>query len=351
LNNAGDVGLGEIPYNGAQVAAVWRAGGEAEVLGGTYASEAELFDLNDAGTAVGWSVGYGPGGSLISGYVAGADGTLTYYPVSFVTGTGYIPNAINSAGVMAGVSESAGGVMVVSGPGVNRSFTVGWGSLHAYALNSSNQTVGIYDYARTGGIAGMFFDDGAVTHTYTSVFGMGQVFGYSLSDKGVVVGTAAYTPQQHEAQGDRSSSALGFMMFRPGDEGDSGVVALEPLEGYTDSGAAAGNDANWAVGDSVGYPAGGYEQTATLWDGEDGTAYDLNTLVGDLPAGMQLVGAMDINDRGEIVAEGDDASGGYLVLLTPVDGVPEPGALGILGVVGLFGCGGRKGHGRDARAT
>ncbi|MBQ0929300.1 hypothetical protein [Ideonella alba] len=96
-----------------------------------------------------------------------------------------------------------------------------------------------------------------------------------------------------------------------------------PLAGLGGSGAGAlGVNTHGAI---VGWAAtpGDADYRAVLWTGRN-QVHDLNQL-SDVPAGWLLYEAVDINPKGQIVANGADAAGNpKAFLLTPVSGAQAP---------------------------
>lgn len=99
--------------------------------------------------------------------------------------------------------------------------------------------------------------------------------------------------------------------------GEANELASPKLEGFPHSTANAVNNAGVVVGAATkvagNYTFGG---TAVAWFG-DGVV-DLNTLV-ELPQGVVLQSAADVNERGQIVGTASTPSGQVAFLLTPQD--------------------------------
>jgi probable HAF family extracellular repeat protein len=133
---------------------------------------------------------------------------------------------------------------------------------------------------------------------------LGGTFGFAnwISDSGEVAGTAS-------TQGDQAVHAF---LWKNGVKTDLGT-----LPGDSCSSSQAVNSKGQMVGNSATI-CDFTSKRAFLWE-NGGPMVDLNTLVSSL-SGLQLISAVDINDRGEIVAEGLLPNGdSHAALLIPCD--------------------------------
>jgi probable HAF family extracellular repeat protein len=95
------------------------------------------------------------------------------------------------------------------------------------------------------------------------------------------------------------------------------MTDLGSISGFTHSSAADINNAGQIVGEV--FSGGGSRPHAFVYT--DGSMLDLNTLI-DPTSGWLLLGAMSINDSGQIASHGLGPTGtGRAFLLTPI---PEP---------------------------
>jgi probable HAF family extracellular repeat protein len=161
------------------------------------------------------------------------------------------------------------------------------------------------------GCHAFFWDDGVMTDLGT--LGGDNSEAIWLNDAGDVAGSA-------DLPGSRTHDAV---LWRKGKIHDLGTVPGDPC--------SRGRGLN-----ARGQVVGGSSDCANflhafVWQ-EGGPMLDLNTLIPP-GSGMQLTNAININDRGEILAKAaplgftpnDDADLGHLVLLIPCENEDEPG--------------------------
>jgi probable HAF family extracellular repeat protein len=206
-------------------------------------------DINDAGQVVGWS--RANPASFARAFITGPDGTGMR---DLGTLHGDIGSAvgINNAGQVAGSSGSED-------------------NIHAFTAGPNG--VGMRDLHRSSWI---------------------QSFGGDINDNGQVVGT--YTTS---AQDPFDPLAYTFGSFITGPDG-TGVRGLGTTGGDYTYAASSINDAGQVAGSFWGTDGSSHG----FITGPDGMGImDLNLLV-DLPAGVTLTGAVDINNNGQAIATG-----------------------------------------------
>jgi len=195
--------------------------------------------------------------------------------------------------------------------------TLGGLSSEGFEINESGQVTG---YAFTAdGERHAFLWDGTMMLDLGTLGGSESI-GLDINDSGQVTGIA------RTADGVRHAFLWdGTMML------DLGTLARRSSEAF------AINDSGHVTG-RAGTREGPH---AFFWDGT--TMRDLNALIGPadpLQPFVTLVDGVDINDLGQIVANGFDSRTGesHAYLVSPIVTVPEPGTLALLGL-GLLGLG------------
>jgi probable HAF family extracellular repeat protein len=175
----------------------------------------------------------------------------------------------------------------------------------ARSINDAGDLVGYAPYV--GGSHGFLYRDGAYTNLGT--LGGAFVNPRRINNSGLIVGEATNAAGAHHA-----------FLYADG--------VMRDILGENTGGQAMGiNDLGQVVGvmDTGGVYGHGY-----LY--ENGTVTDLNTLI-QSQAGWTVVNAIDINDRGQILAVLQNPQGVFgAAVLTPV---PEPAGAAALGLVGV----------------
>lgn len=165
---------------------------------------------------------------------------------------------------------------------------------YANWLNNRGQVIGTMTLAGDATNHAFIWDRGVLTDLGT--LGGNNSEAWFANDKGEVVGRADFSLS--------STDHHAFLWRRGKGMIDLGTVAGQPL-----STAEGINSHTQIVGNSSG--------NGWLW--EHGSIVDLNTLV-QPNATVHVAGAVAINDRGEIVAEGFPSNGGdHVVVLIPCD--------------------------------
>lgn len=332
VNNAGTaVGYSREYISGSSVAdrAVrWDASGAAAaVLGdlGTYPGysiRTTAYDINDAGTAVGYSYKYVAGNPMGEHAVRwNSTGTAATELGNLGTdASGAVDNrafAINDAGTIVGycrkyVSESSKGYRAVrwdaSGTaatelgalGANAS---GFTTAYAFAVNNGGTAVGTSDMVVANvwlGTRAVRWDASGTAATELGNMGL-RNDGYSIGEAFAIndAGTAVGTMERYDAgtlKGYRAVrwDASGTVATELGNLGTSGG-------GSTSAGAYSLNHVGTAVGYSAKYDLGsdkGYR--AVRWDATGTVATELGTL-GTNASGSTVAVAFAINDAGTAV--------------------------------------------------
>lgn len=198
--------------------------------------------------------------------------------------------------------------------------TLGGRDSVAQAINNASQVTG---FAYTGTAFHAFlWTSGSMQDLGT--LGGTDSYGYAMNDSGQVAGWSAINQYGHNHA---------FFWSQ-----ENGMLDIGTLGGTTSSAMGMNN-----LGQVVGVsstdqcdPCYAFDQRAFIWTAAGGLV-DLNSLV-DSSSDWTIIGAMDINEVGQIAAIGYSPNGSYqAVLLSPV---PEPktyamflAALGLIGSV------------------
>ncbi|SEN91957.1 PEP-CTERM protein-sorting domain-containing protein [Nitrosospira multiformis] len=230
-------------------------------------------------------------------------GTLsgTYSGHSF----GSSASGINEAGQVVGGSETANGTThaFITGPdgvGMRDLGTLGGDRSSAYAINNGGQVAGSSATADGATHAFITGPDGMGMRDLGTLGSMSSA--KAINDAGQVVGN------YHTAEAFDINRA-----FITGPDG-MGMRDLGTLGGAY-SFVFGMNDAGQVVGESS--LGRGGPQHAFITGPDGGAMMDLNSLI-DLPQGVTLIRAMDINDNGQVIADG------FFTSASPVPSIPEP---------------------------
>ena len=264
-------------------------------LGGTQGS---AYGINEQGQVIGWSLD--TQGDVQAFVYDATDGIR---PLSLGGRFGHATR-INAAGQVTGVSENAAGerqAFLYDPETGMQTLTLGGGSGLAYDINGNGQVTG-WSQDASGVVQAFLFDPSQGIQPLS--LGGSWGFGYRINASGQVIG--------------RSQNLLG----------DTQAFVFDPITGMLElsfggswSDATAINEAGQVVG--YAQTAGG-ETHAFLYDPTQGLE-DLNDVVSD-PKGFLLQIARFINEKGEILAEGnnaeDSAQNKYQPLLIQLEEAP-----------------------------
>lgn len=325
-----DAAYNDVPllYNGSSFQSLAPAlGGNPGIASG----------INASGTVVGR---YDPNvnGYSDTGYVYSSGGGLQAF-ATLVGGTFSPPSGINDNGQIVGTRDGHA-ILYTPGQGVTDLGTNT--NLHPSNYYTSSEGNGIN---ASGQVAGTVYKDAGSFNQVIRAFRSGS---NGLTELGTLGGNESLASSINA-----SGATVGLSTRINGDAHaflyDTSMHDLGTLGG-TYSSAFGVNDSNQVVGYST--LADGSTQDAFLYMG--GTMYDLNSLIdpsygtvdpSQPVSGVQLSGAIAINNRGDILATGtvydpngpfgDSSTGVFLLSVA----VPEPATLAVLavGVLGLAG--------------
>jgi probable HAF family extracellular repeat protein len=324
INNNGQV-VGWSGWYNTPNARAWKYdGGPLIDLGtgtygaGTPGATSYAYDINNAGTAVGSFYFTYELNSPYHALVWSTTGAMTdIHPGA--TGSS-AAMAVNAGGQIVGyVAPESGSQYAFRYDGNTlvdlNSFVPagsGWQLSAAYNINTAGQIVG--EGTLNGlGHAFLLSADGSTLTDLGTIDGSWAA-GWDINDGNVVVGSAydaSYVEYAFRWDSAGGRQILGHL------DGDDSAMAL----GINSSGVIVG----------YSYLSSEYsEPTAMIY--KDGEMIDLNTLI-DPASGWTLTWACGINDRGQIVGTGYNASHEENTFLLTL--VPEPGTLVLLGCAGL----------------
>jgi probable HAF family extracellular repeat protein len=263
------------------------------------------------------------GGTFSSGEAIN-DGDLV---VGYYTTAGNLDRAFRHNGTMSDLGGFANNLESRALDVNNGGTAVGWAANNtarvAVQFDGSGGVVQLGDFGR-GGAALVINTGGFIVGRSQNNAGLDQAFLYNPNDQsfsnignlgGTLGGTEARDISDNNVVVGSSVNANSFTRaFRY--IGTSGMTEL-PLP--SDAPVSADSEASAINGDGliVGFVTyGPGDNRAVIWDSDGAT--DLNTFVeNDLPAGVTLVDAVDINDSGQILAIGQSGSDRFAFILTP----------------------------------
>jgi probable HAF family extracellular repeat protein len=265
--------------------------------------------------------------------------------------------AINSLGQVAGYGYFANGLDYMAFLYSNGKMTAlgtlsGGTASYAQGLNDSGQVVGYADVSGGTAVHAFLYSQGTMTDLGTLSAG-GDSSAYAINASGQVAGQASYgtpptsggSPTYHAflySNGKMNdlgtlggSSSAGYAINADGqvvgwsytakDAAKHAFITNATTNALTDLGSLGGADSE-AGGINASGVVVGFSTTSSSTDHvafvyRDGQMFDLNTLLTPGSASQyEIIGAVGINDAGQIAADGyDSATGDYAaLLLTPV---------------------------------
>ncbi|MCW7541647.1 DUF3466 family protein [Aquabacterium sp. A7-Y] len=323
LNDVGQVAGYRVDRSGSVQPFLYSPGLGVEIIGGP-AARGYGWELNNRGQVA------GEGGSATA-----FSGAFLYTPGAgvqrLVSGGDYSAGyGLNERGVVVGswrVGHDNHAFIYRPGAGVQDIDAGHPRDSYAHAINAAGQVVG-FAY-------GNMHQPHAFV--YTAEKGMVDVsggYGYSvlwdINQHGVAVGD--FGADLNSRRATLVDTASGSVTPLPFSSEWLGFCQTQGL-----------NDAGQVVGTSDYQSAGGVGLRAFLFDPGESRVLALDTLI-DPALGLSLVSAVDINNKGQILATGDVRGGGFAAyVLTPV---PEPETMLLLaaGLV-LLACRGRRAAG------
>ncbi|MCC5639109.1 DUF3466 family protein [Nostoc sp. CHAB 5844] len=291
INNASQVSVFRSTTDYGSWSGVWtRNTGVSFLDNSIYPYSIAAYDINNVGQVVGFS-------NFSSEAIFDEDGQLIF------------PETQDHAVLW---NSSTDRIDLGTLPGRDRSY--------ASAINDQGQVVGYSDTSEgTAGAHAFLWNENTGITDLGTLSGRNRSYAQDINNAGQIVGYS-----------DNDGRNTRAVLWNEGTD----IIDLGTLSGANNSAAYGINNVGQIVGTS--------NAKAVLWD-EDFNLTDLNTLI-DPSSGWTLYSASEINNKGQIIAYGNNltAPDTYLVrilLLTPrtAEPVPEPITMGgtLLGGVGL----------------
>jgi probable HAF family extracellular repeat protein len=311
INQAGEVTGGSVTLSAyANDHAFLYSNGQMTDLGtldgGRLGTDSQGSGINNRGQVAGYSSI--PGGSHAFLYSNGQMKDL-----GTLGGQSSLASDINDAGQVTGVANTSAGAshaFLYSNDQMMDLGTLGGSYSGASAINNAEQITGT-SYTSTGPAHAFLYSNGQMIDLGT----LGQSYisssGADINNSGQVTGDSSM-----------SNGASRAFLYSNGQMIDLGTLGNSIFG--NDSYGGAINDAGQVVGS---YGTGSFFHPFLYSNGQ---MVDLNNLI-DPALGITLTGATDINNYGQIVANGEEGTspGVHAFLLTPV---PEPHTGALLGI-------------------
>ena len=304
MNNSGQVvGVSVLSDNTTGHAFLY-SGGPLQDLGTLGGSKSIAEGINNLGDVVGMA-DTASGDKHAFLYSGG-----TMHDLGTLGGNRSTATAINDSGQIVGSSRTSttstvSHAFLYSNGTMHDLDTLGGSTSSAVGINNSGQVVGVSDTATAGQGHAFLYSNGSVQDLGT-LGGMNSL-AFGINNAGQIVGGSQIT----------GSSTYHAFLYSGGSMHDLGTLNGDSAvaTGINSSGEIVG--ALFGPGIIIGEKGNGNPIGAFL--NVSGTMYNLNSVV--VGSGVNFLAAFDINDNGQIVADGQLTNGQiHAFLLTPVPG-------------------------------
>lgn len=284
-----------------------------------------------------------------SAYATGRNGR-NIHTVGTIGGSSSWTNGLNDEGTLVGDATIAGDLVShawVKRPGGPITDLGTLGGENSFALNVSNKglIIGSSEFDALGGVYhGFVINPGSTTMIDIGTLGGSYIWPWEVNNHGVIGGEGsqpgdiefrgfyARPPYTRlivmDTLGGTRSAVRGIndhglivgWSRTPGNALARAFVGQVGSKAITELATPAGRSANAYGVNNLGQIVGWFARAtdnlsaAFVCTGTCADLVDLNTVTTGLPAGVRLRNANDINDRGQIAADGSD---GHIYLLTP----------------------------------